>query len=345
MVSRFTQILEKWYLANKRDLPWRKTKDPYKIWISEIILQQTRIAQGLDYWKRFIDRFPNVQSLATASEDEVLKMWEGLGYYSRARNLHEAAKAIVRQGDFPKTYEGVRALKGIGDYTAAAICSFAYNLPFPALDGNAFRVLTRVFSVQEPIDKANGRNYIRLLAEQLQDKDMPGLFNQAMMDFGALQCVPQNPGCNVCPFADMCGAHAEKKENEYPVKSQKIKVTERRLIYVFVEWRNRLLLHKREGKDIWRGLYEPLLLDKEFHLPEGLATLEDKRTKLLATGVKHVLTHRIILADFYELKLPDNLEEKNIKMPENYFFAKPEEIKELALPVLIERIRRKYLTC
>ena len=195
----FSSILLSWYAHNKRVLPWREVKDPYLIWISEIILQQTRVAQGYDYFLRFIKRFPHLTALAAASQDEVLKYWEGLGYYSRARNLHEAAKGM--RGVFPSSYEEVLALKGVGQYTAAAICSIAYNMPYAVVDGNVYRVLARIFGVEKAIDCAEGKRYFSVLAQDLLDKNSPGDYNQAIMDFGALQCVPGEPDCGVCPFA------------------------------------------------------------------------------------------------------------------------------------------------
>ena len=194
----FSKILLKWYKVHKRPLPWRDTQDPYRIWISEIILQQTRVAQGYDYFLRFIDRFPDIDTLAAAPEDEVLKYWEGLGYYSRARNLHAAAKSM--HGVFPTTYAGVLALKGVGEYTAAAICSFAYRMSYAVVDGNVYRVLSRLFGIHTPTDSTEGKKQISLLAQELLDKSCPDDHNQAIMDFGATQCVPQTPNCKVCPF-------------------------------------------------------------------------------------------------------------------------------------------------
>jgi len=208
-MSALSDILIEWYASNKRDLPWRNTVDPYLIWISEIILQQTRVDQGLDYFLRFIRRFPDISTLAEASEDEVLKYWQGLGYYSRARNLHEAAKGM--HGLFPATYEGVRALKGVGDYTAAAVCSIAYGMPYAVVDGNVYRVLSRYFGIDTPIDSTEGRKLFYALAQEMQDKSRPALYNQAIMDFGAMQCVPKSPDCFSCPLLESC--FAKSKEN------------------------------------------------------------------------------------------------------------------------------------
>lgn len=223
----FSGTLLDWYAENKRDLPWRNTTDPYLIWISEIILQQTRVAQGYEYFLRFIKRFPDVVSLAAASEDEVMKYWQGLGYYSRARNLHAAAKSM--KGTFPKTYAEVRALKGVGDYTAAAICSFAYDMPYAAVDGNVYRVLSRYFGIDVPIDSTEGKKTFTALAGEVLDKSRPADYNQAIMDFGAVQCTPQSPNCLFCPLSGSCRALSEGKVQQLPVKQHRTKTTNRYL--------------------------------------------------------------------------------------------------------------------
>ena len=229
-MKQFAHLLLKWYAAHKRILPWRDVNDPYKIWISEIILQQTRVAQGYDYFVRFINRFPDVKSLAAAKEDEVLKLWQGLGYYSRARNLHAAARSMG--GVFPRTYEGVRALKGVGDYTAAAICSFAYNMPYAVVDGNVYRVLARVFGIDTPIDSPSGKKEFSALAQELLDKKNSGDYNQAIMDFGATCCTPQSPQCGTCPMKRFCLAYKENLQDVLPVKSQKTKISARYFHYI-----------------------------------------------------------------------------------------------------------------
>ena len=210
MTYRIADILLDWYSREGRDLPWRRTRDPYRIWLSEVILQQTRVAQGTEYYLRFVGRFPDVRSLASASEDEVLKLWQGLGYYSRARNLHAAARQVVDDfgGRFPTTFAGVRSLRGVGDYTAAAVCSAAYSLPYAAVDGNVYRVLSRLFDIAEPIDTASGRRLFAELARSQLDERDPGRYNQAIMDFGALRCTPSPPRCGECPFGDRCLAPA-----------------------------------------------------------------------------------------------------------------------------------------
>ena len=229
-MSRFGEILIRWYQENKRDLPWRNTKDPYKIWISEIILQQTRVVQGYDYYCRFINRFPDVFALAEADEDEVMKYWQGLGYYSRARNLHEAARSIAGRGVFPNTYEEVRKLKGVGDYTAAAICSFAYDMPYAVVDGNVYRVLSRWMGIEEPIDTVRGKKLFAALADELLERSVPALYNQAIMDFGSIQCVPSSPSWLFCPLSGSCVALHKGVVDALPRKQHKTKVTKRYFI-------------------------------------------------------------------------------------------------------------------
>ena len=306
----FSSILEHWYASNGRyDLPWRTVSDPYLIWISETILQQTRVVQGYDYYLRLTERFPDVFSLATAEEDEVLKLWQGLGYYSRARNLHFAAKTIAALGKFPDTYEGVRKLKGIGDYTAAAICSFAYHLPYAVVDGNVYRVLSRIFGIQTPIDSTSGKKEFSELANELLDKEQPQIYNSAIMDFGALQCTPKNPDCTICPFADRCYAYGNHCVADLPVKAKKTAVSNRYFVYVYIEDKDSLLLRRRGKGDIWQGLYEPYLIEfatspsDEEALNAIQQTVPHGKIKLIAKGLKHVLTHRRLWIDCYQLKV------------------------------------------
>lgn len=244
-------VLINWYQKNKRDLPWRNTKDPYCIWISEIILQQTRVVQGYDYYQRFIQRFPDVATLASADQGEVLKYWQGLGYYSRARNLHEAAKDILSRfgGVFPQDYGSVLSLKGIGEYTAAAIVSFVWNQPYPVIDGNVFRVLSRLFALDTPVDTGPGKKQIAELAQTLMDPMYAGIHNQAIMEFGALQCIPQNPDCENCPFVNRCLGYASGDILQFPVKSNKIKTRNRYFNYFFITNEGDTYLHRRTGKD------------------------------------------------------------------------------------------------
>ena len=233
-MENFSRKLIDWYRENGRDLPWRRTKDPYLIWISEIILQQTRVAQGYDYYQRFVTRFPDVYALAAADEDEVMRYWQGLGYYSRARNLHAAARSMAEAGGFPVTYAGVRALKGVGEYTAAAICSFAYDMPYAVVDGNVYRVLSRWLGIDTPIDSAEGKKLFVQVADELLDRGRPDLYNQAIMDFGALQCTPVAPDCLFCPLNDSCVARLKGIAGSLPVKQHKTKVTDRYFNYIYV---------------------------------------------------------------------------------------------------------------
>lgn len=314
----FTHTLLSWYRDNKRALPWRDTQDPYLIWISEIILQQTRVAQGYDYYTRFVRRFPDVKSLAEADDDEVMRLWQGLGYYSRARNLLAAARSM-KDGVFPATYEGVRALKGVGDYTAAAICSLAYGMPYAVVDGNVYRVLARYFGVDIPIDSTEGKKTFAALAQEMLDKQQPADYNQAIMDFGALVCTPQSPVCMFCPLAETCAARVKGRVAELPVKQHRAKVTDRYFNYLFVRLGHDILLHKRTGDDIWKNLFElPLVeTDKDLSAEEFLGSRafadflrgqNSAEMRPLSRGVKHVLSHRVIHANFYEVRLPETAE-------------------------------------
>lgn len=316
-MNNFGRILIEWYQNNRRDLPWRRTKNPYLIWISEIILQQTRVAQGYDYYQRFVKRFPDVFSLADADEDEVMKYWQGLGYYSRARNLHAAARSMAEAGGFPKTYKEVLALKGVGEYTAAAICSFAYGMPYAVVDGNVYRVLSRWLGIETPIDSTEGKRIFAEVAAELLDKAQPGLYNQAIMDFGALQCTPVSPNCMFCPFIDTCVARQKGLVDTLPVKLHKAKVTNRYFNYIYVRMGAHTLINKRTGNDIWKNLYELPLIETESEVPEEkfyalpqwqemLAEGEVPSVRLVQKGVKHVLSHRVIYANFYEVILPEN---------------------------------------
>lgn len=316
-MENISGILMHWYGENRRELPWRMTKNPYLIWVSEIILQQTRVAQGYDYFLRFVERFPDVETLALAGEDEVMKHWQGLGYYSRARNLHAASRQIVAMGGFPEDYAGVRSLKGVGDYTAAAICSIAYDLPHAVVDGNVYRVVARLLGVSTPIDSTQGKHEFAALADALLDRSHPGEYNQAIMDFGALVCTPQSPRCGECPLADRCVAKAEGKVGLLPVKQHKTKTTNRYFNYIYVRAGAHTFINKRTGNDIWRNLYEfPLVeTDREvgeeefYSLPQLRAMVADGEQpvfRLLSRGVKHVLSHRIIYANFYEALLPED---------------------------------------
>jgi A/G-specific adenine glycosylase len=313
MEKEFARLLIEWYHEHKRDLPWRNTNDPYLIWISEIILQQTRVAQGYAYYQRFIERFPNLESLAAAEENEVLKYWQGLGYYSRARNLHQAAISV--NGVFPVKYEDILKLKGVGIYTAAAICSFAYNQPHAVVDGNVYRVLSRFFGINEPIDSGKGKKIFASLAHDLLDKVQPALYNQAIMDFGALQCTPLSPDCTVCPFKNRCFAFNHNMVSSLPIKQNKTKTSERFFYYLLIRDNGNIYLNKRTENDIWKNLYELPLIESntalavdDFIRKQEFASIfkEDSVVNVrLLNKTKHVLSHRIIYADFYELEAQD----------------------------------------
>lgn len=290
---QFAHTLTAWYEENKRSLPWRGEHDPYKIWVSEIILQQTRVQQGWDYYLHFIEAFPNVRQLAAATEEQVLRLWQGLGYYSRARNMHAAAQQIMalHNGQFPNTYEEIRALKGIGDYTAAAISSIAFGLPHPAVDGNVLRIISRIFGVCDDISQAKTRKKITEICEKLIDKGHPDTFNQAMMDFGATHCTPQNPQCSSCPFQKKCYALGHNLTDTLPLKSNKIVKRERRFHFVCYIYNNSIILERRTNNDIWRNMYQfPMT---ETSVADTLPNLHP------SLSLRETLTHQIIHADFY----------------------------------------------
>jgi len=334
--------LYSWFSSNHRTLPWRETRDPYRIWISEVILQQTRVNQGMEYYLRFLDRFPDVRSLAEASEQEVLAMWQGLGYYSRARNLHAAAQQIATShgGLFPGTYEEIRALKGIGDYTAAAIASIAYDLPYAVVDGNVYRVLSRLFAVDTPIDSTQGKKEFQQLAQSLLDTTKPGLHNQAVMEFGALACVPVSPDCTCCVLQPQCRAYELGLVNQLPVKSKKTAVKELFYTYLYIHSDNKLLLQPRSaGDNIWKNMYEfPLI--KADHLLTAEELLSHPLLEQLGeltlhptpVDFTHILSHRKINARFFEIEIP------GIEMLSDHrVIATLENLPDLPLPRLITR--------
>lgn len=327
----FANTIISWFQENGRALPWRETKDPYAIWLSEIILQQTRIAQGREYWERFMAQYPKVEDLAAASEDEVLRLWQGLGYYSRARNLHAAAKQIVALGKFPDTLEDIKALKGVGDYTAAAIGSFAFDIPAAVVDGNVYRVLSRYFGIDTPINSTQGKKEFAALAQSLIPASDAAAYNQGMMDFGAIQCTPQSPKCLLCPLAETCVALREGRVEELPVKLKTLKVQTRRLNYIYIRCNGEIAIHRRGEGDIWQGLWEPYNVSDLSALPTFDAPLV-----LKAKDVKHVLTHRILLADFYLLET-----KKRPLLPDDYIWIKESEISEYGIPRLIEILLEK----
>lgn len=331
-----------WYRAHRRDLPWRRTSDPYRIWLSEVILQQTRVDQGLAYWERFVEKWPTVQALAAASEAEVLKMWQGLGYYSRARNLLAGARQVVHEhgGRFPDTHAGLLELKGVGDYTAAAIASICFGRPDAVLDGNVFRVLARVFGIDTPIDSTEGRKRFRALAQDLIDPADPGDHNQALMELGATVCTPRNCTCLLCPLQPRCAAFATGTIDALPVKSGTVKVRERHFNYLHVRAAKGLYMHQRLGKDIWQGLWEPPLVETTG--PVDAAGLRKALKKAgidgrwtIAQGsapVKHVLSHQVIQAVFWDVVPPEAW-----KAPAEWKAVGGAGLRKLAVPRLVER--------
>ena len=328
--ASFTSIILEWFAQNGRELPWRGIGDVYGIWVSEVILQQTRIDQGTDYWLRFMERFPTVESLAAASEDDVLRQWQGLGYYSRARNLHAASRQVVEQGGFPRTIQGLKAMKGVGDYIAAAVGSMAFNLSAAAVDGNVYRVLARHYGIDVPINTTRGKHVFEALAQELLPEGEAGTFNQAMMDFGATWCTPMSPRCIDCPVAETCEGLRSGRVNELPVKEKKLKVRERHFSYIYIRHDGMVALRRRPAGDIWQGLWEPLFVENE-PLPDLGCPLT-----LLAHGVKHVLTHRILLADFY---LAEPAERPTL--PDGYQWIEEARIGDYAVPRLVEKLRAR----
>jgi A/G-specific adenine glycosylase len=318
----FSKTLIKWYLQNKRDLPWRNTTDPYHIWLSEIMLQQTRVAQGLPYFLSFTSSFPTVFDLANADEEQVLKLWQGLGYYSRARNLHGTAKYIASDlhGIFPDNYVELLKLKGVGEYTAAAIASFSYNEVVPVLDGNVFRVLSRYFDVETDIASSVAKKEFTALAKELIPEDNPAIFNQAIMEFGALQCVPKNPDCEICVLNSGCLALKYNKVNELPMKLKKTKVRNRYFNYiVFSDENQGLIIRKRVEKGIWHNLYEFPLIETESDVDfETISKLildkyDGKNVicsikPLNKSKILHKLSHQHLFIDFYRVEVKGVLE-------------------------------------
>lgn len=308
-----SDILIDWYLVNKRDLPWRNTSDPYKIWLSEIILQQTQVIQGTNYYLKFIEEFPDVIKLADASDDKIMLFWQGLGYYSRARNLLTAARYIRDNynGQFPKTYQQIRELKGVGDYTAAAISSIAFNLPHAVVDGNVYRVLSRLFNIHTPINSSEGKKFFQQLADELLNTKKAKLHNSAMMEFGALWCKPQNPKCEECPLQSHCLAFANKIVYQLPVKDNKVKIRNRYFNYFIFNYEDEVYIQKRINKDVWQNLYEFYLIEteqkrnpKDVLNSTQLSNLVKKFDVLAIKELpKHILSHQHIYAVFFELKL------------------------------------------
>lgn len=342
MQKVFSTELLKWYDVHKRNLPWRTTKDPYKIWLSEIILQQTRVEQGWNYYLAFVDSYPTVQDLAKASEQEVLKLWQGLGYYSRARNLHFTAQYITEdlQGIFPKTYADLLQLKGVGKYTAAAIASFAYGEAVPAIDGNVYRVLARVFGVNETINTPKAEKVFRALAIEVLPHKAAGNFNQAMMELGAMVCKPKNPDCINCPIVAKCWAKAEGKQLELPVKKRAMKVRKRYFHYFIIAHNEQIVLQERKEKDVWQHLFQfPLLEQKSPNLSE-IATFLEKylgvKSKVLLhknneTPIVHKLSHQHLYITFWTVESDDSKPEKP------YFSVSKVDLRDYPFPIVLAK--------
>ncbi len=396
----FSTALLHWFQRHGRSLPWRETKDPYAIWLSEVILQQTRVSQGMAYWQRFMRNYPTVNALAAATEDEVLRLWQGLGYYSRARNLHQAAKQIAELGHFPNTHEEISKLKGVGPYTSAAIASIAFNLPVAVVDGNVYRVLARFFGIDTPINSTEGKKQFATLAQSLLPHHAPARYNEAIMDFGALQCLPvkgetgkrngntivpnETPiFCNSCPLSGQCVAFAQGLVRSLPVKTKSQAPKQRRMGYIYIRCGGEIAIRKRPAGDIWQGLWEPLLYEDEvlssvqtpetdkreganhlenFPSPQLLAYLDCllKGEQCAASTVivpnsnlhstlsptikgpytfRHVLTHRIIMAQFAVVETSVKPE-----LPPDYIWVNEQELNKYAIPRLFELFLERLKT-
>ena len=344
----WTKTLLDWYKENKRDFPWRKSQDPYHIWLSEIILQQTRVQQGLPYYEKFIKNFPTVFDLAAASEENVLKLWQGLGYYSRARNLHASAQWVVkeRQGNFPQTFKELLLLKGVGDYTASAIASICFEEPQAVVDGNVYRFLARFFGIEMPIDTSGAHKYFKEKATVLMQGVSPNTFNQAMMEFGALQCTPKLTACEQCPFAQKCVAYQQGKVNAFPVKTKKVKVKKRYFNYLVIKTPSeQTVVKQRKAKGIWQNLYEfPLIETASMIEKEELIKQPDfiqwSKFKLISCervnpkAIKHVLTHQHLYIQFWQLEIGQEIVES----------IDYKELKSLPVPVVIQHfIENNYV--
>lgn len=346
-MDSFSNKLYNWYTINKRDLPWRNTKNAYKIWISEIILQQTRVSQGTNYYLRLIENFPTVKHLADAHEDEVLKLWQGLGYYSRARNLHATAKIIVESynSTFPKNYNDILNLKGIGPYTAAAITSIAYNQVYPTVDGNIYRVLSRYFGIETPIDSTSGKKQFQELAEELISTKEPGMHNQALMEFGALQCTPKSPNCRDCPLNSSCFAIQNNLVDKLPVKEKKTKQRKRYFYYYLIDDGKSIYLKKRTKNDIWRNLHElPLIeYDKEQSDEKLIQTKipfinnGSFNLKQISSAKRHILSHQIIYAKLIYVEV-----NSDVNISSSLFRVNKKDISKFAVPRLVEQFLEDF---
>ncbi|GAB2780857.1 A/G-specific adenine glycosylase [Rhabdobacter roseus] len=348
--SEFSERIIRWYHHHHRDLPWRHTTDPYQIWLSEVILQQTRVAQGLPYYLRFVAAYPTVTDLAQADEKDVLRLWQGLGYYSRARNMHQTARQIVAEqgGTFPTTYAGLLKLKGIGTYTAGAVASFAFNEAVAAVDGNVYRVLARIFGIRTDILSTAAKKEFADLAQYLMPADDAATFNQALIEFGAIQCQPVAPDCLLCPFNTLCYAFQHGAQALLPVKAKKAKVRDRYLNYIVLEQRGKLAMRERTGKDVWQGMYDFYLVEttQEVELLDDL--LPDAYLTSWAQAGKglpvrgpyvHLLSHQRLKTRFWRFELP---EQTSLPLPVGMVFYDEEEIEQLPKPVLIDAYVKEY---
>jgi len=333
-----------WYQENKRSLPWRTTKDPYKIWLSEVILQQTRVAQGLHYYHRFVEQYPTIQALAAAKEQDVLRLWQGLGYYTRARNLHKGARKVVDEykGVFPSSFIELQKIPGIGSYTAAAIASISFGEKIAVVDGNVFRVLARIFGIDEDILSNQGKATFFKLANELISQEEPDTFNQAIMEFGALQCVPKNPACEVCVFKKQCVAFNNDLQAILPVKAKKQKTRKRYFYYFVFSKEKKILMRQRGEKDIWQGLHDffsvehekPFTLEKLIKENPALRHIRKSALKNVSTVYKHVLSHQTLFATFFELPWDEKIQTHGLV---KYKFFSFKQIAALPKPVLISR--------
>jgi A/G-specific adenine glycosylase len=343
--NQFSTLLLKWNIEhNDRKMPWKGEKDPYKIWLSEIILQQTRVDQGRDYYNRFVSEFPDIQSLANASDERIFKLWEGLGYYTRCRNLLATAKHIAYElnGQFPRTYHDILSLKGIGSYTASAIVSFAFNLPHAVVDGNVYRVLARIFGIDTAVDSTEGKKQFTLLANELIDRDKPGLYNQSIMDFGAVVCKPQVPLCENCIFSKNCFAYQHGKVNSLPVKGKRPAVRKRWFYYLQLEFGNEVYIRKRVEKDIWQQLFEFVLLETGapvetediLQQAENMSLVQENGYELVTVSpvFRQQLTHQHITGQFIRVRL-----KKKMKAVNGGVWIKKDQLPSYAFPQFINQ--------
>jgi A/G-specific adenine glycosylase len=333
-MTDFHRLIVEWYRLNKRDLPWRETQNAYFIWLSEIILQQTRVLQGMNYYLKFIRHYPTVHDLANASEQDVLNDWQGLGYYSRARNLHFTAKLISKEmnGVFPSSFDEIKKLKGIGDYTAAAISSFAYNLPHAVVDGNVYRVLSRVFEVRFPIDSTDGKKYFAELAQELISLQEPAVHNQAIMELGAMQCIPHNPNCDACPISHKCYAFEKNEIKKLPIKSKKLVIKKRFFNYLVFIWDAKIILQKRGSNDIWAHLYEfPLIESEGFDSRFSVAPFSSNKPVFSSETVKHILSHQHLYVNFHVFH------SKPLRLDESWVEIELKDFHNFPIPRVIDR--------